>query len=158
MRLMEIIHGNHIIHDLKALDKWEAIEELIDHLVMEHEIRIIDREAVLDAVLERERSMSTGMEDNLAIPHGATDFVEDTIGIIGISKKGIPFDSLDGKDTHIICMLVYPKDTFRQHVRTLAGIARLLQDPQFRNDLINSSSAEEIIRIIEEKESKEFFK
>ncbi|MBD3420222.1 MAG: PTS sugar transporter subunit IIA [Chitinivibrionales bacterium] len=152
MRLLDIINGNLVIPELKAREKYEAISEMVDHLVMNHEIRMIDRAIVLDAVYERERSMSTGMTDGVAIPHGSTNAVEDIIGVLGISRVGLPFESLDGKNTRIICLLIYPQNTFRQHVRTLAGIARLMSQEDFREKLLGARSEDEIIAIIEKTE------
>ncbi len=151
---MEIIHSNLVISELNAIDKWECVEEMVDHLIVAHEIRIIDRSIVLDALFEREKSVSTGMSDGVAIPHAATDAVEDVIGVIGVSRSGIPFESLDGENTRIICLLVYPLDTFREHVKTLATIANIMSDPIFRQDFIEAESAQKMIKIIEEKEGK----
>lgn len=155
MRLLEIIRKKHAIPDLKAKDKWETIEEMIRFLVEKGEIPAEKQSVVIDAVVAREKSKSTGMADHVAIPHAATDAVEQTTGLIGISRSGIPFESLDEKDAKIICMLIYPQNTFQRHVRTLSGIARLMSDAQFRQDIIGAETAEEIVQIIDNRETTE---
>ncbi len=155
MRLLEIIREKHAIPDLEAKDKWETIEEMINHLVEKGEIPAEKQSAVIDAVVAREKSKSTGMADHVAIPHAATDAVEKTTGLIGISRNGIPFESLDEKDAKIVCMLIYPQNTFQRHVRTLAGIARLMSDAQFRQDIIGAETADHIVEIIKTREAKE---
>lgn len=154
MNLLEIIHGKLVISEMKARDKWEAIEEMVDYLVAEHEIRIRDRMPVLKAIIDREKTISTGMTDNVAIPHGNTDEVDDIIGVLGISHNGIPFQSIDGKKTKLICLLIYPAGTFTRHVRTIAGIARLMSEASFRQQLLEADSVEKITKVIEDTEGR----
>ncbi len=152
MKLLDIINKKFVIPDLKAKNKWDAIKEIVEFMAEKKAIPKDTLPAVLDAVYAHEKSMSTGMSDNVALPHGTTDAVENVIGALGICKKGIPFDTLDGKYVNIICLLVYPQGTFRRHVRTQAGIARLLSDPEFRQSLIQAETVGKIIKIIEENE------
>ena len=76
---------------------------------------------------------------------------------IGISKTGIPFESLDGQPADLIVVLVIPKDKFQRHVRTLAGIARLFNHDQMTSALRNAGSAEEVMNIIRTEEGKDLF-
>ncbi len=148
MLLSELIQCDMIKLDMEAADKWSAIEELVDRLIAVHELRLGDRQEVLDAVFARERSLSTGLEHFLAVPHGAGDFVKDIVGCIGISRRGIPFDSLDGKDARLIVLLLIPKDAFQRHVRTLAGIARLARNQKYRDKLLAASDPDEAMDAI----------
>jgi mannitol/fructose-specific phosphotransferase system IIA component (Ntr-type) len=155
MLLSELIQHDLVKLNLEAIDKWAAIEELVDHLIAAHELRIGDRQDAIDAVFARERSLSTGLEHSLAVPHGAGDFVSDILGCIGISRRGIPFDSLDGKDARLIVLLIIPKDAFQRHVRTLAGIARLARNPEFRERIIAAEDADQVMDAIIELETLE---
>ena len=127
MRLLDILQGKLVVPQLRARNKWAAIEELVDKLLEEHEIRIFDEREVLDAVLTQERSRSSGLNDRVALPHGRTRVLEDVIGVLGIASAGIPFDSTDGQDAQVICLLVIPEGQYREHVKTLADTARLLE-------------------------------
>lgn len=155
MKLSEFLRRDLIKIKLEAVDKWEAIEELINYLVGIHEIRMSDREEILGCILERERSMSTGMEKGVAIPHGSTNRVEEIVAAMGISKEGMPFESFDGKPAQIIVLLIIPKGHFQKHVRTLAGIARLLNDAEIRKAIINSNTPEELFNVIVTSEESE---
>jgi mannitol/fructose-specific phosphotransferase system IIA component (Ntr-type) len=137
---------------MEASDKWEAIEMLTDLLVAAHEIRLMDRGEVLAAVTARERSLSTGLERGLAVPHGSCECVSDIIACLGVSRKGIPFESLDGEPAHLIVLLVIPKGTFTRHVRTLAAIARLASTPELRQRILEAASPEEVTAAIHESE------
>ena len=140
---------------MEAVDKWEAIEELVDHLISAHELRLTNRQEVIDSLFARERSLSTGLEHGLAVPHGSVDSVSDVLAAIGISKRGIPFESLDGKPARLIVLLVIPKGAFQRHVRTLAGIARLALNQELRERILNADSEQEVMDVIFDLESAE---
>ncbi len=152
MFLSELIREDLVTVDLDAADKWEAIEELVDLLIASHELRMTDRSDVVEAVFTRERSLSTGLEHGLAVPHGAVTCVDDIVACLGVSKKGIPFESLDGKPAHLVALLVIPKNSFQRHVRTLAGIARLTNDPELRRRIFDADAASDVMDTIYELE------
>jgi len=153
MLLSELIQPEVVKLDLEAPDKWAAIEELVDHLITNHELRLSDRQEVIDSVFSRERSLSTGLEHGLAVPHGAVDCVNDILACVGISRKGIPFESHDGKPARLVVLLVIPKGAFQQHVRTLAGIARLASNQAFRERILAASNVDEVMEVVFELEA-----
>ena len=157
MKLSEFVRSELIKVDLKAQDKWDAITQLVDLMVEAKEVEPENRSDVIDAVFDRERSMSTGMERGIAIPHANSSVIDEVVGAIGISKTGIPFESLDGQPADLIVVLVIPKDKFQRHVRTLAGIARLFNHDQMTSALRNAGSAEEVMNIIRTEEGKDLF-
>jgi nitrogen PTS system EIIA component len=154
MLLGEILHPEVVKVNLEAENKYEAIDELIDLLVESHEIPVTLRDHVVEVVVEREKSMSTGMEDGIALPHGATDRVDDIIGALGISRRGIPFESLDGRPAHIVILLVLPKNKFQAHVRTLGGIAHIMSNATLRESLVKAGNSDEALTLIEEEEDR----
>jgi len=148
--LSELIRDDLVKVGMEATGKWEAIEELVDVLIDAHEIRLTDRAKVVEALFARERSLSTGLEHGLAVPHAAVNCVDDIIAAFGTAKDGIPFESLDGKPARVIVLLIIPKGSFQRHVRTLAGIARLSSDPQLRDRLIHAAAEEDVMGVIYE--------
>ena len=152
MQLSELIQEDVIKVGLEARDKWEAIEELVDVLVAAHEIRQNDRAAVIEAVGARERSFSTGLKYGLAVPHGAVDCVKDIVAALGTSAAGIPFESVDDAPARLVILLIIPKGSFQQHVRTLAGVRRLATRPELRERVLNAVSPDEVIAAIHELE------
>ena len=152
MLLSELIQEDLIQTGLEAVDKWEAIEVLTDVLIAAHEIRLTDRGEVLQALTVRERSLSTGLEHGLAVPHGAVECVSEIIACLGVSRTGVPFESMDGQPAHLIVLLVIPKGSFQQHVRTLAAIARLASNPELRRRIIAAENAREVVAAIHELE------
>ena len=121
------------------------------------EVKPEDRGEIISVVFDRERSMSTGMERGIAIPHANSSLIQEVVGAIGILRSGIPFESLDNLPTQLIVLLVIPKDKFQKHVRTLAGIARLFNHDQMTNALRSAETAEEAMKIIVAEEGKDLF-
>lgn len=157
MLLGELLHEEVVKVGLEAETKFEAIEELVDLLVEAHEIPMSLRDHIVEVVTERERSMSTGMEHGIALPHGSSDRIDDMVGALGIAPNGIPFETLDGQPSHLIVLLVLPRKKYQAHVRTLAGIAHLLENPDFRNRLIHAPDAATALSMIEREEDRESF-
>ena len=152
MKLSDFLGENVIKTDLEAVDKMEAIEELIDLLISEHELSLRDRDEVIEIVFQRERSMSTGVGETIAIPHGSIDCIEEIVGAIGISKKGIDFESFDGAPVHIVILLLVPKTKFGKHIKTLAQIARTLGQEEIRNSICLAETSEDVLDILEKAE------
>ena len=157
MKLSEFVRPELIKVDLKAQDKWDAITQLVDLMVEAKEVKPEHRPDIIEVVFDRERSMSTGMERGIAIPHANSSLIDEVVGAIGISGSGIPFESLDGQPADLIVVLVIPKDKFQRHVRTLAGIARLFNHDEMTSALRNAGTAEEVMNIIVTEEGKDLF-
>ena len=148
MLLGEILTEKQLIADLDATDRWEVIDELIDHLVACDRIRTEDREAIAAVVKKRETSMSTGIGFGVGIPHASTDLVGEVVGAFGRSKRGINFDALDNKPVKLVMLFLVPQGQFQKHLHTLANIAKTLHDSEFRTALCEAESVAEMEQII----------
>ncbi len=148
MILSEIIKKDHVIHELKAANRWEAIDELVEKLVASGAIRAAECDSILDEVRKRESSMSTGIGFGIGIPHASTDLIDEAIGAIGRSKDGIDFDALDNQPVTLVVLFLVPKGQFQKHLHTLANIAKRLHNPEFRKSLEESSDADAMLEII----------
>lgn len=154
MKLSEIINEYEITVNLEAEDKLEAIEELVDLLISEHEVSLRDRDAVLQVVFSREASVSTGVGGGVALPHGTVDCIDEIVGAVGISKKGIEFEAIDGEPVNIVLLLLVPKAKITKHIKTLANIARIFNDESVRKKICAAKSPDLIFQIIEDAEVK----
>ncbi len=150
MSLYELLEPNCIVAHLEAETKDGAIEELVD--VLDRAGRITDRNAVLDAVMERESAMSTGLEEGLAVPHAKSGAVSALTAALGIRREGLDFDSADGKPTTVVFLLIAELNNPGPHVRALAQVARLMSDARLRSALINAKTPEEIREAIKQRE------
>ena len=147
MNLLDILSPESTIVDLKGESKEDIISELVNSLVVGDSIT--DRDQVLQAVLDREKIMSTGIGDGIAIPHGKSAAVTELVAAMGTQRRGVDFDALDGEPAFVFFLLVSPANVSGPHIKALARISRLLKNDAFKKKLIEANSAEEIIAIIE---------
>ena len=149
MNLKKAISADTITLSLKGTTKDAIIEEMIDVLMAAGKIRDLkDRKDTLKAVLDRERKMSTGMQNGIAIPHGKTDRVESLIAAIGVKKDGMDFGSLDGQPSRIFVMTLSPDTRTGPHIQFLAEISRQLSDPSVRDRILNATKPEDVLQIL----------
>lgn len=147
MSLGKLLTVDRILPEMKATERWSAIVELVDLLVAQGQIKAADRDTVLAALRAREETMSTGIGFGIAIPHASSDRVDHVVAAFGRSSTGIEFDALDNAPVRFIVLFVVPKDQFQTHLRTLAAIAKFLNDRTVRERLGTAASAEEILGI-----------
>jgi fructose-specific phosphotransferase system IIA component len=131
---------------MEARTKEEVITELVNSLALAD--RITDTQEVLDAVLEREKTMSTGMQHGVAIPHGRSDSVVQLSVALGILPKGIDFDSLDGKPTQVVFLEVSPKENPGPHLQVLAGITAIAGNEEARERMLHIRSRRELLEFM----------
>jgi len=149
MTLANLLSANQIVPQMKATARWEAIGELVDVLVSTGKIRQDERELVWESIKQREQTMSTGIGFGIAIPHASSEKVHEVVAAFGRSTTGIEFDSLDGQPVFFIVLFVVPKDQFQTHLRTLAAIAKFLNDKSVRDELANAQDATQILHVFE---------
>ena len=150
MTLLEILSSETTIVGLEGNSKEEIIEELVDCLDASNAIS--DRDKVLQAVVEREKIMSTGIGDGIAIPHGKSDAVQRLVAALGTHRRGVDFEALDGEPAFVFFLLVSPANVSGPHIKALARISRLLKNDEFKKSLIEASAPEEVLEAIAEEE------
>jgi PTS system nitrogen regulatory IIA component len=146
MNLKKALSKDTISLDLKGSSKQEIIEEMMD--LLERAGKIPDRKAALRAIVEREKKMSTGMQNGIAIPHGKTDTVDGLVAALGLRKDGVDFESLDGEPSRIFVMTLSPVNRTGPHIQFLAEISRLLNSPEAREQILRAGSPEEVLHVI----------
>ena len=153
MTLASLLSEDQIIPEMEATDRWQAIEEIVDRLVRDKRLDAGHRDEALASLRHREETMSTGIGFGIAIPHASCDAVHEVTACFGRSKAGIDFESLDGKPAHFIVLFLVPKDQFQTHLRTLAAIAKFLNDPAVRSGLAEATDAKSILAVFDRKRS-----
>ena len=151
MRLTEILKPQNIKIPLEAKVKTEAIGELVTLLAANGDLT--DPKKVLDAVLDREATRTTGIGNGLAIPHGKCTGTGNLVMAIGKAAAPIDFQAIDGRPVTIIWMLASPPDKTGPHIHALARISRLMTIDKFRHAVNAAQSAQAMFDIIVQQES-----
>ncbi|MDR0587157.1 MAG: PTS sugar transporter subunit IIA [Treponema sp.] len=151
MLLSELFLPEFIKIGLEAEDKDEVFEELADSFC--HASRLDIREDILEALRERERKMSTGIQKGIAVPHGKTNAVDRVYGMLGISKRGIDYDALDGEPVYLLFMVIGPLSSTEKHLRILKRLAELLENLQFFTDLAAQNDPSQASAVIKKYEN-----
>ena len=146
MFLRDVFSPNFIKVDLEAEDKDEVFEELVDYFCQTHDNK--NRVELLAAINLREGKMSTGIQKGIAIPHGSTNAVNTVCGVLGISRKGVDYDALDGNPVYLLFMIVAPHEDTETHLRVLKRMAELLDNPEFSTDLQSQKDSQSAYRVI----------
>ncbi len=146
MKLTDYVTPEHVKIGLEGERKEEVIEELVELLVSACDV--CDADTIYQAVMNREREGSTGLEKGVAIPHAKCDAVESLSIVIGISKVGIEFDAQDGKPTNLFFLMIAPPTESGPHVQAIAKIVKMIKVENFRKKLINAKTPQEVLEVI----------
>ena len=147
MSFGDLLTSDQIIPEMAAKERWPAIVELIDLLVKLGKINAADRDSILASLKQREETMSTGIGFGIAIPHCSSDRLNEVVAAFGRSSEGIEFDALDNAPVKFVVLFIVPKNQFQTHLRTLASIAKFLNDRSVRDNLSKATSRDEILSI-----------
>jgi len=147
MKILEVLPKEAIITDMKSKVKNEVIEELVASI---SKITGINRAELIRVLLERERLGSTGIGGGIGIPHGKLKNLESLIMGFGLSRKGVDFESIDNRPTHLFFILLTPENSTGLHLKLLARISRLLKNESFKKKLMQATDNEQVYSIIEE--------
>ena len=150
MHLADILTVQCIQPRMAATDKESAIAEMVD--MVDAAGKLLDRDAMLTATLERESTRTTGIGNGLAIPHGKCPAVKELVMAMGKPAQPLEFNSIDGKPVDIIIFLASPPEKTGPHIQALAQISRLMTDPAFCDALAAAQTADEMLSLISEGE------
>jgi len=146
MKISEILQPGCVLLPLRATEKTAAITELVDAL--DAQGLLGHRDEVLEAVLARERTRSTGIGLGLAVPHGKSAACDQLAVAVGKPEAPIPFESVDDKPCSLIVLLASPLDQTGPHIQALASVSRLWQKESFRAAVHRAQSVGALLEAI----------
>lgn len=142
MKIVDIISPDAFIAHLRSRTKEDVLGELSERVERTHPS--IKADNLASVLMEREHLGSTGIGDGIAIPHGKSSRFNRLVAAFGRSIPGIPFDSMDGKPTHLIFLLAGPVESTGLQLQALTRISRLLMDEAFRQQLMAANGEDEL--------------
>ena len=152
MKIDEILKKESVIADITGKNKLDVIKEMTECLKQNNTIK--NDQALYATLMEREKLGSTGIGENVAIPHGKSDELTQIIIAFARSLSGIDFESLDQKPVHFVCMVIAPAHSTGQHLKALARISRLFKNQTLREGILKAEDSNAIYSILLEEDSK----
>ena len=146
MILEKVFSPKTVILDLESSEKDELFEEMVESIVAVQPG--LNREKALAALRERESKMSTGIMHAIAAPHGNCDSVTEAVGAIGISRKGVEYDSLDRAPVNVVFLILCNPGQPEAHLSVLKELATVLQNPNFVKEVMGKSTQQEVYDLI----------
>lgn len=147
MKLAEYLDRDLIISELSARTKKEVLAELVSPLSAKYPE--LDLQRVTQVLMDREMLGTTGIGDGIAIPHGKLDSLDQVMVIVGRSRAGVDFASLDHNPATIFFTVLAPSSVVGLHLKILATISRLLKDTAFRQAFAESADREELWQLLQ---------
>ena len=134
-------------------DKWTLLKEMVDFAVVTYKLPDDSREPLLRSVIERERSLSTGIGKGIAIPHGT--MADSTIpesrrimGVMAVIREGVDFNSLDGEKAKVIILMIIPEHCFEDHLKTLAAVSKIFSRKEMTERVVASETPHEVYHLV----------
>ncbi|MDQ7830580.1 MAG: PTS sugar transporter subunit IIA [Desulfovibrionaceae bacterium] len=148
MKLEEYLRPEFVLDDMRATHKSDVLAELVAPIGVA--FPDFDMEKAHRVLLEREALGTTGIGDGVAIPHGKMPGLSQIIIVVGRSRAGVNFDSLDFKPCRIFFLVIAPEHVAGMHLRILAHISRLLSDEGFRDAFLQAEGRQGLWRVLTE--------
>ena len=154
MKITDLLSKETIELNVEAKDKNDIIDKMTRLMLKTG--RINNLEEYKNLVLKREEEGSTGVGEEIAIPHGKGECVTEPGLIAMVVPNGVDYDALDGKTVKLLFMIAAPNTSDNVHLDVLSRLSTMLMDSDFKNKLISAKSKEEFLKIIDETEKEKF--
>lgn len=146
MMFSSVFSPKSVILDLQSEDKDELFEEMIQAAALANPQ--LDYKEALASVKDRESKMTTGIMHSVGVPHGNSRSIKGCVGAIGISRKGIDYNSLDGAPVKFVFMLICGEGEDQLHLEVLKSLAVILQDGEFLENILKAETAEDLYQYL----------
>ena len=154
MTIYQLLSPKNILLELEVDYKFDAINALVDTFVDVIENELL--EEIREAIISREKIMSTGIGQGLAIPHGKTDAITQNYAAFARLKEPIEFNSIDSKPVQLIFLMVSPYSDQKSHIRLLSRVSTLMNYDDFRSNLLIVPNQEDLVELFKQKEFCQF--
>ena len=152
MKILDYLREEWVLADIQGTDKPSVLQEISGLLVKP--CQVASSEELLRVLLEREKLESTGIGEGVAIPHGRLKKLKTFFIAFGRSLKGVDFDSIDGKPSHVFFLVMAPENSAVNNLKLLGRIVTLLKDASFKRRLMEARSQKELFEFISEEDEK----
>lgn len=151
MKLSDILTPSHILPEVQAGDRWEVMDELLDHLIAAGDFSPEWRAEVAQSLRQREAMISTGVGGGVAIPHAFSEHINEVVAVFGRSREGIDFVAQDLEVVHFVVLFISPLKSYQKHLHALAAIARMFTKPETRERMMYANDVDELYQLFRQK-------
>jgi fructose-specific phosphotransferase system IIA component len=144
--ILSLLQPDCVSLHLRGNTKEEILVEMAD--ILAEGGKLEDRALVLEDIFQREKTMSTGMQNGVALPHAKSDGVKDICVAVGIKGEGVNFESMDGKPSQIFIMVISPRKTSGPHVRFLAAVSAALNNDELRQKALEADTRPQLVSLL----------
>jgi fructose-specific phosphotransferase system IIA component len=151
MKITDVLEEQFVRTNLPGTSKEEIIDSMIN--LIGNSKNVLDKEKVRQAILEREKIMSTGVGNGFAIPHGKTDAVKDIVAAFAVTEHPVDYQALDEQPVRLVFLLIGRDSLVGPHIKLLSRISRLMNREEFRNELLMSKTPKDVIELFQRQEA-----
>lgn len=154
MKITDLLKRDSIDLNVEASNKKDILKKAVE--LMNKNGNIIDKDKYLELVLKREEEGTTGIGEEIAIPHGKGNSVSAPGLAAMVIPDGVDFEALDERPVKLLFLIAAPNTKENVHLEVLSRLSTLLMDEKFRKELINAQSKDEFLKIIDKAENEKF--
>jgi fructose-specific phosphotransferase system IIA component len=151
MKITDVLEEQFVRTNLPGTSKEEIIDSMIN--LIGNSKNVLDKEKVRQAILEREKIMSTGVGNGFAIPHGKTDAVKDIVAAFAVTEHPVDYQALDEQPVRLVFLLIGRDSLVGPHIKLLSRISRLMNREEFRKELLMSQTPKDVIELFRRQEA-----
>jgi fructose-specific phosphotransferase system IIA component len=151
MKITDVLEEQFVRTNLPGTSKEEIIDSMIN--LIGNSKNVLDKEKVRQAILEREKIMSTGVGNGFAIPHGKTDAVKDIVAAFAVTEHPVDYQALDEQPVRLVFLLIGRDSLVGPHIKLLSRISRLMNREEFRKELLISQTPKDVIELFRRQEA-----
>lgn len=146
----KLVDGAVLVAEIAAKNKDAALKELLGAAQQSGGFQQKANKTLAKRLAEREAIGSTGLGNGVAVPHVKSDDAKGVTLVLARSKPGIEWQAIDGRQVHIMFLLVSPAAEPESHLRCLRWIATLARSADFRRFLLDSPSVDAMRELLRE--------
>lgn len=154
-RLIEFLQEEFIVTGLKARSKWDAIEQLCFFMSRVHRLPESPHQ-LIEAVKEREQSMSTAIGHGIAVPHARIAKGDRIYGVLALLDPPQDFEAPDGEPVRLVVMIATPEELADKHLEVIAAVTRMMRDRNIREAVFEANTPEALHEVIDSQEAGTF--
>jgi len=148
--LRDAIRNDSFILNVDAGDMKSILRKTVSQIVAQGLLPEQHREAVESALLARERKMSSAIGNAVAVPHAYLDELADPLIVFVRLARPVNLGAPDGVPTQFVFVLLGPTGATAAHLDSLATIARLMSDDEFRYEARMAQTSQHLLTALDQ--------